>query len=132
MINKKDEEFMESFIKLYFKLHELELSSEEDKKSSDYNGKIISLENQIRKKLPQYSILFDNDLKILEKIFLSIAKEENINFISAKFSIFLKWTLKKIYEEKIIDKKTFDYLNSNLSKINTEISLSGSVLWEGT
>ena len=132
MINKKDEEFMESFIKLYFKLHELDLSSEEDKKSSDYNGKIISLENQIRKKLPQYSILFDNDLKILEKIFLSIAKEENINFISAKFSIFLKWTLKKIYEEKIIDKKTFDYLNSNLSKINTEISLSGSVLWEGT
>ena len=63
---------------------------------------------------------------------MSIAKEENINFISAKFSIFLKWTLKKIYEEKIIDKKTFDYLNSNLSKINTEISLSGSVLWEGT
>jgi len=129
MVNKKEKEFMKSFIRLY--IQELELFFEKDKKSLKYKEKVRKVESSIQKKLPQYSILFDNDLKVLEKIFRETTKKEKANFIVNDFLSFLKWTIKRLYREKIIDKKVFEMLNSHISKINFNISLPGSVLWKG-
>jgi len=63
-VSKKDKDFMRKFIKLYFRLRELDLYLEKDKKTQKYKDKVKKLENEMGKILPSYSHLFNNDLYV--------------------------------------------------------------------
>ncbi|MCK5624504.1 hypothetical protein KAI04_01555 [Candidatus Pacearchaeota archaeon] len=131
MVNQKDKNFMKSFVKLYFKRSELEMFLEKDKKSLKYKEKVKVLDEMILKKLPQYPVLFDNDLKVLEKFFREVAKKEKATFFTNDFLSFLKWIIQRLHKEKFINKKTAKFLNSKMSKLDFKVSLSASILWQG-
>lgn len=122
---------MKSFVKLYFKRSELEMFLEKDKKSLKYKEKVKVLDEMILKKLPQYPVLFDNDLKVLEKFFREVAKKEKATFFTNDFLSFLKWIIQRLHKEKFINKKTAKFLNSKMSKLDFKVSLSASILWQG-
>ncbi len=130
-ISKKDKEFMKKFVSLYFKRRELDLFLEKDKKNIGYKNKIKKLDSQIRRILPKYAILFENNLNVLFDVFGKVAKEEKATFITNDFKSFLRWTLDRLHEEKIINKKTYEVLSQYVVRLNFNLRLPGSILWKG-
>ena len=131
MVSKKEEKFIEKFIKLYFKRREFDIVFEKDKKDKESKDKIKKLDKEISKLLPNYPILFDNDLVALYGVFNKIAKDEKATFLVNNFKSFLEWTLDRLHKEKIIDKKTYEILNQHVARLNFNLKLPGSILWKG-
>ncbi|PIO07549.1 hypothetical protein COU59_03270 [Candidatus Pacearchaeota archaeon CG10_big_fil_rev_8_21_14_0_10_34_12] len=132
-VSKKDKDFMRKFIKLYFRLRELDLYLEKDKKTQKYKDKVKKLENEMGKILPSYSHLFNNDLNVLNGVFGEVVKKEKIIFLLNDFEYFLKWTIKRLYNKKIINLETYKNLSVHIKKINLKdnLRLPGSVIWSG-
>jgi len=129
VLGTKEKKFIKDFIRLYLKYRTLEFDLIHHK-NNKIKEKLNKLDIKINLLLPRYSILFE-DMVFLEKIYAKTINKERMKFIAKDFVSFLKWTIKKIYREKIIDKGVFEKLNSLLLKINLETHLPGSILWRG-
>jgi len=62
-----------------------------------------------------------------------VVKKEKIIFLLNDFEYFLKWTIKRLYNKKIINLETYKNLSVHIKKINLKdnLRLPGSVIWSG-
>jgi len=117
----KDKIFMKKFVRLYFKRRELDFIQEKYRKTEKHKNRTKALDEKIIKLLPQYPRLFDNDLRILYDILKKTGEKEKATFIVNDFKTFLRWTVDKLYTQKLISKKEYNYLEEIISKINLKI-----------
>ena len=127
-VSKKDKEFMENFISLSFEKRELQFALKENKKDVIIKKDLEKVNKKINSFLPRYSILFENDLEVLHKIFNKVSKKEKLLIIDSNFENFLEWVFKELYEKKIIDKNTFDELNKWLIKLEIKLINVGPLI----
>ena len=69
---------------------------------------------KMNKMLPKYSILFEGDINVLEKIFNQVRRRMKGRVFLGKFKSFLKGVFEELYFKKLIKKKEYLQLKAFL------------------
>jgi hypothetical protein len=125
----KNEKFMREFIELYLDKRSLEYPSSEVKLKN--KKKLEVIDKKIESMLPKYPLLFEGDITILYGVFQKTLKDRNEFTFGKTFNLFVGWVFDELYDKKIIDKKTYEKLNSFLTKFDLEPSTSGAIIGKG-
>jgi len=68
-------------------------------------------------------------MKVVSKIFRRVVEREKVgSLIKGSFEIFLRNTLKELYKEKIVDRKTYELVKNSLRNVDLQTDL-GYLKW---
>lgn len=115
-MRKGEKKFIEGFVNLYVDYRFLEFKKIQKKITSDERKKFREFNDKINLSLRDYPILF-KDVNLLEKVFTKTVLKENSQLFAKTFVYFLNWIVDRLRKQKVISKKDYNILKTNLRKL---------------